>query len=107
MSKLNNINIQDLEDNYDNEDEFYQKFKERLADVQSFPGDYSFKFILPAKSEGISELKEIFGEESHFKTKTSSKGTYTSITIKKRVKDAAAVVYYYKKCAHIKNIMML
>lgn len=107
MTKKNNINIQDIDDSYKNEDEFYQKFKDRLADVQSFPSDYSFKFILPSDSDGITELKEIFGEDSTFDTKASSKGTYTSITITKKMTDAAAVVYYYRKCAHIKNIMML
>lgn len=107
MTKKNNIHIQDIDDSYKNEDEFYQKFKDRLADVQSFPSDYSFKFILPSDSEGIMELKEIFGEDSVFDTKASSKGKYTSVTVTKKMTDAAAVVYYYKKCAHIKNIMML
>lgn len=107
MSNLDKINIQDIDGNYTNESEFYDKFKERLASVESFPGEYTFKFIVPTKSDAIIQLKDIFGQDSNYSTKESSKGTYTSVTIKKHVTDAAAVVYYYKQCSPIKNIMML
>lgn len=107
MSNLDNINIQDLEDDYASEKEFYDKFKERLASVQSFPGEYTFKFIVPSKGDGVDKLKEIFGTDATLSTRESANGTYTSVTIKKKVNDAAGVVYYYKQTAVIEKIMML
>lgn len=107
MSNSKNINIQDLQNGYENEQEFYDKFRERLADVQQFPGEYTFKFIVPSKNELLEPFKTIFGQDAKYAIKESTKGTYSSVTIVKQVKDAAAVVYYYKSASSIEKIMML
>lgn len=107
MSNLDNINIHNLEEDYATEKEFYDKFKERLASVESFPGEYTFKFIIPSKGDGLNKLKEIFGKDTHISQRESANGTYTSVTIKKTVNDAAAVVFFYKQASVIEKIMML
>jgi hypothetical protein len=52
MADYKNINIQDIPDGGDNPKDFYETFKERLEDLETFPKDYTYKFILPKDQAG-------------------------------------------------------
>ncbi|MNJ93169.1 hypothetical protein D3C87_108480 [compost metagenome] len=84
----------------------YANFKEKLESVQTFPGLYAFKFILTGGTEKLTELREVLPEEEFIET-PSKTGKYISITVKKWMEDADAVVDIYKKVGEIKGIMML
>lgn len=79
-------------------------FREKLEDQHDFPGIYIFKFIVPsdmtAKAEGLLESGEVT-------KKPSSKGTYTSVTIKAKMKSADQVVSVYQEAYKIEGLMAL
>lgn len=78
-------------------DEFYEKLKQRLQDTSEWPSDYIFKFIVPTKQEKIDKISEIFNHTGAvIKTKTSSKGKYTSVSIRLKVESPEAVIQKYK-----------
>jgi len=99
------INFQNIEDDSDGKD-FYATFKEKLEQVESFPGKYSFKFIVKNEANKLDELKAIFSNET-IQSNESKNGRYISLTITKSVKDADEVIACYKKAAVIEGIMML
>lgn len=99
------VNFQNINDDLDEKD-FYTTFKEKLEQVESFPGKYSFKFIVKNEANKLDELKVIFPEET-MQSNESKNGKYISLTITKVVKDADEVIAYYKKAAAIEGIMML
>ncbi|ADY52457.1 hypothetical protein Pedsa_1904 [Pseudopedobacter saltans DSM 12145] len=100
------INFQNLDDGLDKGKDFYVTFKEKLEQVQAFPGKYNFKFIVKNQEGRIEDLKTIFPEDTIQKNE-SKNGSYVSVTILKEVKDADEVVAYYKKAGTIEGIMML
>ena len=99
------VNFQNINDDLDGKD-FYAAFKEKLEQVESFPGKYSFKFIVKNEAHKLDELKVIFPDET-MQSNESKNGKYISLTITKEVKDADEVIAYYKKAAAIEGIMML
>lgn len=99
------VNFQNIEDGSDKQD-FYTTFKEKLEQVESFPGKYNFKFIVKNEVSKLDELKAIFPEET-MQSNESKNGKYISLTIAKDVNDADEVIAYYKKAAAIEGIMML
>ena len=100
-----NLDFNDIPEGNNNTD-VYANFKEKLESVQTFPGLYAFKFILTGGKEKLTELREVLPEEEFIET-PSKTGKYISVTVKKWMQDADAVVYIYKKVGEIKGIMML
>jgi len=82
----------------------YNGFKEKLENVHTFPCEYLFKFV--ANKENIDELKDVLKGEK-LTEKASSKGNFTSVTIRKKVKTSDEVVDTYKKVTQIKGIITL
>jgi uncharacterized protein len=102
--KLNKIDFQDIPEG--SSVDIYANFKEKLESVQTFPGLYTFKFIITGEHSKIDKLKAILpGEE--FIHQPSKTGKYVSITVKKEVQNAEEVVGIYKKASEIKGIMLL
>lgn len=107
MSNIPNINIQDVPDGKDNKD-FYQTFKERLEDVETFPKDYTYKFILPKDVDHFNQIQSVFDDtDAKFDFKDSKTGKYTSITVNVNVKDADEVISFYKEVSKIQGVIML
>lgn len=101
------IDIIGNDDNLRSED-FYQKFKEELEKIHTFPTDYLFKFIVPADQSTIAQIYAVFENSgANISTRDSSNGKYTSITAKVSVHDANDVVIYYKQVSAIKGVVML
>ncbi|MBP3943139.1 DUF493 domain-containing protein [Sphingobacteriaceae bacterium WQ 2009] len=105
---MSNINIQDVPDGADNKEDFYKVFKERLEDIETFPSDYTFKFIIPGAGEHQAEIKKIFPEDkTKYTNKESKTGKYLSLTVVTYLENADAVVDYYKQVSAIKGVIML
>lgn len=84
----------------------YANFKEKLESVQTFPGLYAFKFILTGGKIKLPELREVLPDDEFIEI-PSKTGKYISVTVKKWMLSADAVVDIYKKVGEIKGIMML
>lgn len=103
-----NIDFQSIPEDFQNEDEFYAKFKERLEDVENFPSEYMFKFIYPSSEETMKQVKTIFKDVNpSYDYKASKSRKYTSITVKYKAIDADEVIDFYKQVAKIKDVIML
>lgn len=78
-------------------EEFYNKLKQRLRETSDWPSEYIFKFILPTNQQKIDQISKIFNHTGAvIKTKTSSKGKYTSVSIRLNMKSPEAIVEKYK-----------
>lgn len=96
------------QDNSQNQEEFYIKFKERLDDTTEFPSNYTFKFIVPSDNKRIAEVQRLFdGSRPQFQMKESKTGKYTSVTAVVYVLDADQVIHYYKSASSIEDVYML
>ncbi|OOG16846.1 hypothetical protein BWD42_18705 [Sphingobacterium sp. CZ-UAM] len=108
MADYKNINIQDIPDGGENPKDFYESFKEKLEDLETFPKDYTYKFILPKDQDQFNQIQAVFDDtDASFDFKDSKTGKYTSITVNVNVKDADQVIYFYKEVAKIKGVIML
>lgn len=105
MNRIPNI----LENNENqNVNDFYVRFKEKLEETHSFPTRYVFKYILPSDQDIVDKLRNIFDKEDmDFLIKDSKTGKYKSVTIKAIVNDADDVIIYYRQAASIEGIMAL
>lgn len=81
-----------------------EAFREKLEDQHDFPGIYIFKFIVP--SDMISRAESLW-EQGEVTKKPSSKGTYTSVTIRAKMKTADQVIGVYQEAYKIEGLMAL
>jgi putative lipoic acid-binding regulatory protein len=78
-------------------DEFYSKLEQRLEETSDWPSEYIFKFILPSDQEKIEKISTFFNHTGAvIKTKQSSKGKYTSISIRLNMESPKEVIKKYK-----------
>lgn len=78
-------------------DEFYASLRQKLKVTSDWPAPYLFKFILPSEASKIKKLVELFDNMGAvIKTKESSKGKYTSISIHVKLKNPDEVIQKYK-----------
>lgn len=87
------------------EDKF-KKLKEQL-DLLDWPSVYLFKFITPSDNQLIAKITRMFDEKSAITIRPSSKGTYTSISIKEVMLNAESVIDIYEKTAKIKGVIII
>lgn len=89
-------------------EEFYEKLKLQLADTSSWPAKYLYKFIVPTQGTQIVQIENIFDNTGAvIKTKESSKGTYTSVSILVKLKDPDAVIEKYKEVSTVEGVISL
>jgi len=82
------------------QEEFYSKLKSQLQDTSLWPSEYLYKFIVPAKSNQVKIIEDIFNNMGAvITTKTSKKGTYVSTSINVQMKNPDAVIAKYKEVA--------
>ncbi|SKB34016.1 hypothetical protein SAMN05660776_0544 [Salegentibacter holothuriorum] len=82
------------------QEEFYSKLKTQLQDTSLWPTEYLYKFIVPAKSNQVKTIEDIFDNMGAvITTKKSKKGTYISTSINVRMKNPDAVIEKYKEVA--------
>lgn len=84
----------------------FDKLKEQL-DQQDWPRLYLFKFISPSDDQKIALITKMFNDVSDITIRPSSKGTYTSISVKEIMMNSERVIEMYEKAAKIKGVIIL
>lgn len=89
-------------------EEFYSRLREQLESDTEWPSPYLFKFIVPASNEKIAEIEAIFdGTGADIQTRDSSKGTYTSVSIKVTMDSPDAVIEKYLQVSEVEGVISL
>ena len=87
---------------------FYKKLKKSLKNDTQWPALYLYKFIVPSNESKIATIEAIFANTNAEITKrNSSKGTYTSVLIKVKMKSPDAVIEKYKKVSKVEGVISL
>ena len=88
--------------------DFYNRLREQLENDTSWPTDYLFKFIVPASLEKIAEIEAVFDNmNAELQTRDSSKGTYTSISVKVNLDSPDAVIEKYLQVSKVEGVISL
>lgn len=88
----------------ENDEEWWNRFKELLDDQNDWPEQYTFKFIAPAPR--VDELKEVFGDHP-VRVRESSKGNYMSVTAHLQMSSSDEVVAIYEEASSIEGVISL
>ncbi len=89
-------------------EEFYARLKLQLEDFTSWPSVYLFKFIVPTDPTKVSAFSAIFGDlDAQINSRKSSKGTYTSISVKTIMESPQAVIDKYLEVSNIEGVISL
>ena len=87
---------------------FYKRLKLQLEGDTVWPSVYLYKFIMPASLEEIAEIEAIFDAiNATITTRDSSKGTYTSVSIKAKMDSPEAVIQKYIEVSKIEGVISL
>ena len=84
----------------------FDKLKTQL-DLQEWPRLYLFKFIAPSDNEKIALITKMFNDVSEINIRPSSKGKYTSITVKEVMMNPDRVIELYEEAAKIEGVIIL
>ena len=88
--------------------EFYKRLKKQLDLNSSWPSLYLYKFIVPTSAEKIEEIESLFkNTDAIITTRDSSKGNYTSISIKVTVDSAEAIIKIYQEVSYVEGVISL
>jgi len=88
--------------------EFYERLKKQLEEGTTWPSPYLFKFIVPASLEKIAEIERVFdGTDAVINTRDSSKGTYSSVSIKVTMDSPDDVVKKYLEVSRVEGVISL
>jgi hypothetical protein len=89
-------------------EKFYEKLKNELINTTIFPTEYLYKFILPSNEEKAKQLYQVFeGKDAKITEKESSKGKFTSYSVRIMVQTPDDVIHFYKKAGEIEGIVSL
>ena len=67
-----------------------------------------FKFIVPGQLEKIAEIEAAFdGTDAKINTRDSSKGAYTSISVKVTMESADSVIAKYLEVSSVEGVISL
>jgi hypothetical protein len=84
----------------------FDKLKAQL-EQEEWPSLYMFKFISPSDNQKIALITNMFNETSDINLRPSSKGNYTSISVKEIMMSAGRVIEIYEKTALIKGVIII
>lgn len=81
-------------------EEFYEKLRQQLYETTSWPAEYLYKFIVKSSSKKIAQIDAVFDNMGAvIKTKESSNGKYTSVSINLLMRDPDQIIEKYKEIA--------
>lgn len=87
---------------------FYGRLREQLKDDTTWPAPYLYKFIVPGDADKIAQIEAIFdGTGARITTRDSSKGTYTSVSIRVQMTSPDAVIKKYKQVSEVEGVISL
>ncbi|MBI2258037.1 MAG: DUF493 family protein [Flavobacteriia bacterium] len=72
-----------------------------------WPSLYYYKFIIPNTPETLAKVASLFESDSDLSFQPSSKGNYTSVSVKEIAVNAEQVVEKYEKAIQIKGLIAL
>ncbi|MEO1653997.1 MAG: DUF493 family protein [Bacteroidota bacterium] len=87
--------------------DFFNSLKEKLNTHHQFPLVYMFKFIIPADNQKIASLHALFDEKAQISLRASSKGKFSSITVRAVMINAEEVIQKYQEAAQIPGLIAL
>lgn len=88
--------------------EFYDNLKEKLEQDRTWPNEYLFKFIVPADDHKIAKIEEAFdGMNADINLRNSSKGAFTSVSVKVQMQSAQAIIDKYIQLSTIEGLLSL
>lgn len=89
-------------------EDFYVRLKGELDRTTTWPALYLYKFIVPTNDEKIKQIETIFDNTGAvIKTKTSSNGKYTSLSIEVNLDSSDAVIDKYKEVSAVEGVISL
>ena len=89
-------------------EEFYTRLQEQLKEDTTWPAPYLYKFIVPGNAQKIAQIEAIFnGTNAQINTRDSSKGTYTSLSIKVVMASPEMVIEKYKQVSQVEGVISL
>jgi len=89
-------------------EDFYNRLREQLEGDTAWPSQYLYKFIVPSSNEKIAEIEAIFDKtDAVIQTRDSSKGTYTSLSIKVMMDSPDAVIKKYLEVSQVEGVISL
>lgn len=84
------------------------RVKKVLDEQHEWPTVFMFKFVIPSENEKIALVEGLFNTKTaEIRTKTSTKGNYTSLTIREVMVSADAVLDIYKEASTIDGLIAL
>lgn len=89
--------------------DFYENLKLQLENHTEWPAPYLFKFIVPTDDTKIEQIIGFFKDipNAKAKTKTSSKGQYTSVSIEAVMSSADLVIQKYLEVSVVEGLLSL
>jgi len=88
--------------------EFYLRLRNQLEGDTTWPAPYMYKFIVPSTNEKVAEIEAIFdGTGALITMRESSKGTYTSVSIKVTMESPDDVIEKYKEVSKVEGVISL
>lgn len=85
-----------------------KRIKELLDQQHDWPAVFMFKFVVPSDNEKIARVQSLFNTKTaEVRHKTSSKGNYTSVTVKEVMVSAEAVLEKYEAANEIEGLIAL
>jgi len=89
-------------------EDFYKRLHIQLEENSAWPSVYLYKFIVPKDAQKIHDIEAIFnGTEASISKRDSSKGTYTSISVRVMMKSPKAVIEKYQEVSKIEGVISL
>ena len=89
-------------------EQFYQRLRSQLQEDTNWPSEYLFKFIVPAELEKIAEVRLAFdGSDAKIVTRDSTKGSYTSISIRVTMDSPDSVIEKYLEVSKVEGLISL
>jgi putative lipoic acid-binding regulatory protein len=88
------------------EKDLFDGLRKQLEE-QDWPALYFFKFICPSDDETVAKIVGLFGAHSDINFQPSTKGKYTSISVKEVMLSAERVIDVYKEAGKVKGVISL
>lgn len=89
-------------------EDFYKRLQNQLKEDTSWPSLYLFKFIIPSDLEKIAEVRAVYDQtDAEITTRDSSKGNFTSISIKVTMESPEEVIQKYLAVSKIEGVISL